>query len=189
MAYSKHTWSTNDVITTALMNALETGAEEAYLWSEAVIDSDKDMSGNSLTGINALDASGNINIDAFKTVASDNVKFTALPDPINAWETTSSVMVQLAEFQMPPAIATGSVVRIKTTVYAAGSGTYRVYVNDVAVGTAHAIGISATYTDDITLTQGDLVQMWGLNAGGGGSTAISQIQFCYRDGFDNWVEV
>jgi hypothetical protein len=56
MAYSKHTWSTNDVITTALMNALETGAEEAYLWSEAVIDSDKDMSGNDITNAGIVEA-------------------------------------------------------------------------------------------------------------------------------------
>ena len=182
MAYSRYNWGVNEVITsTPRLNAMEVGIEEAYLWSEAVIDGDKDMGANDLTNVNVY-------ANNFKTYASDFVKVTLLPDPVTKWQTNSSFLVQVAEFRIPPGIGAGSTVRVKSTAQAAGSGSYRVYVNGAAVGTLHAVGSPAVYSDDITLNPGDLLQFWALNTGGAGATAVTQVQFCYYDGFDYWEE-
>ena len=181
MAYSKHTWSTNDVITTALMNALETGAEEAYLWSEAVIDSDKDMSGNNLTNIGVMDA-GN-----FKVVASDDIRYEGVAravTPINTW-------TKVVEFTMPGGLSSGSVIRVTATATATNAGSkYRIYVNGVAVGTEHttpAGGGAVNGSDDITLQRGDTLEVWGYNSTAGG-TLISNIKLKYTDPFTSWGE-
>ena len=53
MAYTPHTWN-NEVITDALLNALEAGVVDASKLSGTDIDTDLDMSGNDITNANLI---------------------------------------------------------------------------------------------------------------------------------------
>ena len=179
MAYTGHTWTTNEVITTARMNALETGAEEAYLWSEAVIDSDKDMSGNSLTNLDVVDAV------IFRVYASDDVRLA----PGGHSLSDTNVWTKVVEYSMPAMISSGSVVRVKARVQATNAGSaYRVYVNGAAVGTEHVVATNGGFTDgsdDITLNRDDTLEIW-LYRESGGSVSALNINICHTDPLFGW---
>lgn len=61
----------------------------------------------------------------------------------------------------------------------AGSSTARIYVNDVAVGTVRSISngssssTTATYTENITIEDGDRVQIYGYNSNASGNTGLT----------------
>ena len=193
MAYSKHTWGLNEVITsTPRLNAMEVGIEEAYLWSEAVIDGDKDMSGNSLTGLNALDASGNINFAAFKTVASDKQQYidpsvsgdTATPSSIYLRSGVPGVVVS---YVIPPAIADGSEVRFKYRFNIGGSGTVYVRQNGSNVAGPYSGSGQRVDSVDISVNRGDVIDIY-ITTGVDTECGAWGLRFCYYyTGFDIWT--
>lgn len=65
MVYSKKTWVSNEVITTAALNNIESGVENAYKTSEMIGDGALDMDSNPINNVSALDVDS-----VFDTTAS-----------------------------------------------------------------------------------------------------------------------
>ena len=59
MVYSKKTWVSNEVITTAALNNIEGGVDDSFKTSEMVGDGTLDMRNNDVSNIKNIDASGN----------------------------------------------------------------------------------------------------------------------------------
>ena len=64
MVYSKKTWVSNEVITTAALNNIEGGVENAYKTSEMIGDGTLDMSGNAIQNISSLEVNSVLDTSA-----------------------------------------------------------------------------------------------------------------------------
>ena len=112
MAYTAKTWAVNEVITSTALNNLETGAEEAYLMSEAVIDADKDWNDKKITNLKS------VSISVTGSDASDTVKASSAA---TASTTSDGIWEFLKEFTIPNGYYNATF-RVKFTVSTNYSG-------------------------------------------------------------------
>ena len=180
MAYTAKTWAVNEVITSTALNNLETGAEEAYLMSEAVIDADKDWNDKKITNLNTVETT-TLQADTYtglKVSASDDLRYTGA-----GVTTTSSTYAKVAEKTVATKFGS-STMRIGITYRVQNAGptvSVRVYRDGVAVGAEHSTTSTTgvTVSDDIALTAGNLLQIYAKSSDGATACIISSWTISY----------
>ena len=179
MVYSKKTWMSNEVITTAALNNIEGGVEDAYDWSNEIIDADKDMLGYDLSNIGRIDASNNCSVDA-----ATNLKLDLGND-------NYSGAGIVASFIVAPILCAGSVLRIKAVVTAGSvSGhTHQLQIKHGSDVLASGTILTATQVDNfnktITVTGAWQIDFY-MNTTGGGTLNDKEVH-CQMP--DEFVEV
>jgi len=133
MAYTAKTWATNEVITSTALNNLETGAEEAYLMSEQVIDADKDWNDKAITNVKKISStvgavlSGAAPINAAYRIASEGGTITTPDSGISGWYNLGG------SYTIPSNYGYGGYVRLAITTATPNPANLRVIKNGVAV--------------------------------------------------------
>ena len=158
------------------------------------VDADKDWNDKSITNINELDASGNIQFDAFKVVKSDFVQYT---DPnvsgdVGQFQGTyyhlTATTGVLVRYDLPAGIGDGSTVTLKLR-YSTNHNSASLYirVNGVIVSGPHTSAtVDADLSVDLSIDQGDYIDIYGT-AGPGQSITVWWPRICYQNAFDNWT--
>ena len=164
MAYTAKTWATNEVITSTALNNLEIGAEEAYLLSEQVIDTDKSWNDKKITDLE------NVSGPQFLIAASDTEIFKDTYSAATKNSPNTGGYGLVVTSVIPGRYGKESVIRLSTTCtvhenpigYAAANVDVRVNGSSVAL---HALpyaypGTTTTNTDDITVSPGDIITVY-----------------------------
>jgi len=167
MAYTPHTWN-NEVITDALLNALENGLAAASKLSGTDIDADKDWNGKNITNVGTLSANALAN--TIRLTASDTVR-------ISNHTPIAYAGVGMRAFKIPNSILPGSTIRVHanaTHTFIVGNpdDDRSLYCSggpggNIAVIPAKNTNWTTTGTKDIIVNPGNIISfyMGGENTG------------------------
>lgn len=182
--YSKKTWVSNETITTAAMNNIETGIDDSFKTSEMIGDGTLDMSGNGISNATYIYS------DTHKVVASDDLIYTDDSLQILPGSSGTGAYIKFAEYASPSGISPGSSLRIEVSAKEnQPDGFYKIYVNGVAAGAEHSLTTSVVvYSDDISFGGGDLIQIYGKVTQAATQVQVSKVDISYVDPFSGFVK-
>lgn len=134
------------------------------------------------TGITITNGAGSITIAASGSITPTTGTYGFNSNPSAASNKTNTTMAKYWECIAPYA-GTYSTFFQMTGPGGGWTSTGQIYVNGVARGTSRSIGAStATYTEDVTVSAGDLIQVYGATASGAFGYSISRFACGTADG-------